>query len=51
VVTGILRGVLTSPVRADTRGGTLSIAWAGPGTPVMMTGPAVTVYQGEIDLS
>lgn len=50
VVTGILRGLLTSPVRVDTRGGTLTIAWAGVGTPVMMTGPAVTVFEGEIDL-
>ena len=50
VVAGILRGVLDSPVRVDTRGGALSIAWAGHGSPVRMTGPAVTVFEGEIAL-
>jgi diaminopimelate epimerase len=50
VVAGILRGVLQSPVRVDTRGGELTIAWAGRGTPVRMTGPAVTVFEGEITL-
>jgi len=51
VVAGILRGVLESPVRVETRGGELEIAWDGPGTPVMMTGPAVTVFEGEIELA
>jgi len=32
------------------RGGELSIAWQGADAPVMMTGPAVTVFTGEIDL-
>ncbi len=50
VVAGILRGVLDSPVRVATRGGALSIAWAGHGRPVWMTGPAVTVFEGEIAL-
>ncbi|MDX5363675.1 MAG: diaminopimelate epimerase [Pseudazoarcus pumilus] len=50
VVAGILRGVLQSPVQVETRGGELSIAWAGRGTPVLMTGPAVTVFEGEITL-
>lgn len=50
VVTGIARGLLDSPVRVSTRGGDLSIAWAGVGTPVLMTGPAITVFTGEIDL-
>jgi diaminopimelate epimerase len=49
-VAGILRGLLDSPVRVATRGGELSIAWRGPGTPVSMTGPAVTVFTGEIEL-
>ncbi len=49
-VTGIRRGLLQSPVRVTTRGGDLSIAWGGPGEPVMMTGPAVTVFTGEIEL-
>lgn len=50
VVTGIRRGLLDSPVRVTTRGGDLTIAWAGPGQPVLMTGPAVTVFSGEIEL-
>ena len=47
VVAGIRRGLLDSPVRVATRGGTLTIAWAGGAEPVMMTGPAETVFEGE----
>ena len=50
VVAGIRRELLDSPVQVATRGGNLSIAWAGPGTPVLMTGPAVSVFEGEIEL-
>ena len=50
VVAGIRRDLLDSPVRVETRGGELSIAWAGTGSPVMMTGPAVTVFDAEIEL-
>jgi diaminopimelate epimerase len=50
VVAGIRRGLLDSPVRVDTRGGELSIAWQGESLPVMLTGPAVTVFEGEIDI-
>lgn len=50
VVSGIRRGLLDSPVRVQARGGELSIAWGGPGQAVVMTGPAVTVFTGEIDL-
>lgn len=50
VVAGIARGLLDSPVRVTTRGGDLTIAWGGPGLPVLMTGPAVTVFHGEIEL-
>ncbi|NDP42554.1 MAG: diaminopimelate epimerase [Aromatoleum sp.] len=46
VVTGIRRGLLDPVVRVETRGGALTIAWRGPGTPVEMTGPAVTVFEG-----
>jgi diaminopimelate epimerase len=46
-VTAIARGLAGSPLRVEMRGGALSIAWAGPGAPVFMTGPAVTVYEGE----
>jgi diaminopimelate epimerase len=47
VVAGIRRGLLDSPVRVITRGGELAIAWRGEGTPVLMTGPAATVFEGE----
>jgi diaminopimelate epimerase len=50
VVAGIRRGLLDSPVKVDTRGGQLSIAWSGAGSPVMMAGPAVSVFDGEIDI-
>jgi diaminopimelate epimerase len=50
VVAGIRRGLLDSPVRVDARGGRLSIAWAGEGQPVYLSGPAETVFEGEITL-
>ena len=50
-VTGIRRGLVTSPVNVATRGGPLRIAWAGCGAPVMMTGPAETVFEGEWPVS
>ena len=50
VVAGIRRGLLDTPVRVATRGGELTIAWAGLGQPVLMTGSAVTVFEGEIDV-
>ena len=50
VVAGIRRGLLDSPVVVATRGGALTIAWNGAGHPVLMTGPAVTVFTGEIEL-
>lgn len=50
VVAGVQRGLLEQRVRVTTRGGDLVIAWAGAEAPVMMTGPAVTVFEGEIDI-
>ena len=47
VVAGIRRGLLDSPVCVATRGGTLAVAWSGGAAPVMMTGPAETVFEGE----
>ena len=47
VVVGICRGMLDSPVIVRTRGGCLTVAWGGEGAPVTMTGPAVTVFEGE----
>lgn len=51
VVAGIQRGLLQSPVKVSARGGELTIAWHGADTPVMMTGPAVTVFSGEVHLT
>ncbi len=50
VVSGIARGLLESPVRVQTRGGTLTIAWAGGDNAVWMKGPAKTVFEGSIEL-
>ncbi len=50
VVSGILRGLLDSPVSVSTRGGELSIAWPGGESPVVLTGPAVSVFEGCIDI-
>ncbi len=50
VVAGIRRGWLDSPVRVALPGGELAIEWAGGDSPVFMTGPAVTVYRGQIRL-
>ena len=43
-------GLLDSKVRVILTGGELVVSWSGPGSPVMMTGPATTVYQGRIEL-
>jgi len=51
VVSGILLGLLDSPVRVATRGGALTIAWRGGQSPVLMTGPAATVFEGEWQVS
>jgi len=50
VVAGIQRNLLDDSVVVATRGGDLGISWQGEGKPVLMTGPAVTVFSGEIEL-
>jgi diaminopimelate epimerase len=54
VVAGIRLGLLESPVRVATRRGALHIAWDGTrentATPVLMTGPAETVFTADIEL-
>ncbi len=50
VVAGIRQGWLNSPVQIELPGGLLDIEWAGPGKPVLMTGPAVRVYEGQVRL-
>jgi diaminopimelate epimerase len=48
-VAGIQRGLLDERVTVTTRGGDLGISWEGDGKPVLMTGPAVTVFEGEME--
>jgi diaminopimelate epimerase len=54
VVSGIRAGLLGDAVRVATRGGQLTIRWAGgennPDRSVWMTGPAVTVFEGEMEI-
>ncbi|MDX1451295.1 MAG: diaminopimelate epimerase [Oleiphilaceae bacterium] len=47
-VAGIQRGLLETPVEVKLPGGNLLIDWAGPGSAVMMEGPAVKVFEGKI---
>ncbi|HWD21720.1 MAG TPA: diaminopimelate epimerase [Burkholderiales bacterium] len=49
-VSGIVRGLLDSPVRVETRGGALTVSWAGGDNAVWMKGPAATVFEGTIEL-
>ncbi|MCM2342763.1 diaminopimelate epimerase [Rhodoferax sp.] len=50
VVAGIRLGLLDAEVDVQTHGGVLTIAWAGGNEPVMMTGPATTVFHGDIEI-
>ena len=50
VVAGQLRGLLDARVDVELRGGRLVIEWQGEGTPVMMEGPATTVFEGQLRL-
>ncbi len=50
VVAGCLRGLLDSRVEVELRGGRLVIEWQGEGAPVMMEGPATTVFEGQLRL-
>jgi diaminopimelate epimerase len=51
VVSGIKRHLLTSPVKVDMPGGSLSIDWKGDKNSVMMKGPAVTLFEGDIEIT
>ncbi|MGC3981684.1 MAG: diaminopimelate epimerase [Steroidobacteraceae bacterium] len=50
VAVGRQRGLLAETVQVDLPGGTLQIRWAGPGAKLWMTGPAITVYTGQINI-
>ena len=49
-VVGISGNLLSSPVRIETRGGTLTIAWPGGDNAVTMKGPAALVYEGTVEM-
>lgn len=50
MVVGRLQGHLADDVRVDLPGGSLQISWQGEASPVMMTGPATTVFEGKITI-
>ena len=50
MVSGRLRGLLDERVRVNLRGGYLQIEWQGDGHPLLMSGPATTVFEGQIPL-
>lgn len=50
VVAGRVQGLLDSTVKVNLPGGSLSITWEGLDHPVMMTGPATTVFHGQVKI-
>ena len=50
VVAGIIQERLVSPVKVNLPGGSLNISWEGGNSPVLMSGPAVLVYEGQISI-
>ena len=50
VVAGRLQGHLSDEVKVDLPGGSLIINWQGAQTPVYLTGPTATVFEGKIEL-
>jgi len=50
VAVGVRWGLLDAAVRVDALGGRMTIRWEGPGEHLWMTGPAVSVFEGTIDL-
>lgn len=50
VVSGIVQGVLEEKVRVELPGGQLMVKWAEADAPVMLTGPAETVFEGTIEI-
>lgn len=50
VVAGIKLRLLDATVDVQTHGGALTVSWAGGDASVMMTGPATTVFEGQIDI-
>ncbi len=51
VVAGIAQGLLDTPVHVEARGGALTVSWDGGDNPVWMKGPAMTVFEGTMELA
>lgn len=49
-VIGQRAGHLGEQVRVEMPGGIVTVSWAGPGTPVWLTGEAVTVFEGTVQV-
>lgn len=50
VAVGRRRGLLQEQVRVDAPGGSMTVRWAGPGEHLWLTGPAVSVFEGTVDV-
>ncbi len=50
VAVGRRQGLLEPEVRVDLPGGTTRVSWAGPGTEIWLTGPAISVFSGEVNI-
>lgn len=50
VVAGIRQGLLNNSVEVQLPCGSLQINWQGEGSPVLKTGPAVTVFEGNVEI-
>lgn len=51
VAVGRRLGLLKEEVQVDTRGGRMIVRWEGPGKALWLTGPAVKVFEGKVELS
>lgn len=49
-VSAIQRGLADSPLQVHTRGGALQVTWQGTGQVVYLSGPAVSVFDGEVTI-
>jgi diaminopimelate epimerase len=50
VAVGRQLGRLQEEVQVDAPGGSMIVRWPGPGEPLWLTGPAVSVYEGTVDI-
>ena len=50
VAVGRRLGLLQETVQVDAPGGAMTVRWAGPGKPLWLTGPAVSVFEGTVDV-